>query len=62
MKPFTAIAIVIFALVAILHLLRLCFGWEVAISGRVIPLWASIGGLIVAGALSCGLWRESRNK
>ncbi|MBI2442064.1 MAG: hypothetical protein HYV35_11930 [Lentisphaerae bacterium] len=62
MKPFTTIAIVIFALVAILHLLRLCLGWEFTISGRVIPLWPSILGLIVAGTLSIGLWRESRNK
>lgn len=62
MKPFATIAVVIFALVAILHLLRLCLGWEMAINGRVVPLWPSAFGLIVAGGLSFLLWRESRSK
>jgi hypothetical protein len=59
-KPFTAIAIVIFSLVAVLHVLRLIFGWEVVINGLVMPMWASVVGLIVAGGLAVMLWRESR--
>jgi hypothetical protein len=59
-KPFTAIAIVIFALVAVLHALRLIFGWEVVINGLVMPMWASVVGLIVAGWLAVMVWRESR--
>lgn len=60
MKPFTTIAIVIFALVAALHVLRLIFGWEAVIDGLVIPMWASVVGLIIAGGLAVMLWRESR--
>ena len=59
-KPFTTIAIVIFSLVAVLHVLRLIFGWEAAINGLVIPMWASLVGLIIAGGLAVMLWRESR--
>jgi hypothetical protein len=59
-KPFTTIAIVIFSLMAALHVLRLIFGWEAVIDGLVIPMWASVVGLIIAGGLAVMLWRESR--
>lgn len=60
MKPFTKIAIAVFSLVALLHLLRLVFGWEVIIAGIIIPFWVSVIGLIVAGVLAVLLWRETR--
>jgi len=60
MKPFTRIAIVVFAVVSILHLARLIVGWEVLINGVAIPLWLSAIGFVVAGALAAMLWRESR--
>jgi len=59
-KPFTTIAIVVFSLMAALHVLRLIFGWEAVIDGLVIPMWASVVGLIIAGGLAVMLWRESR--
>jgi hypothetical protein len=59
-KPFTTIAIVIFSLMAVLHVLRLIFGWEAVINGLVIPMWASVVGTIVAAGLAVMLWRESR--
>ena len=61
MKPFTLIAIVIFALMAVLHLFRLMLGWEVVFNGMVIPLWASMVGFLIAGGLALALWREARN-
>ena len=60
MKPFTNIAVSIFGLVALLHFLRLFFGWEVIFNGMVIPMWVSILGLIIAGGLAIMLCRESR--
>lgn len=60
MRSFTEIAIFIFALVAMLHILRLLFGWEVVINGVVIPMWASLLGFIIAVGLAIMLWRESR--
>jgi len=59
-KPFTTIAVGVFALVALLHMLRLAFGWEVTIQGSVIPMWVSVLGVIIAGGLAIMLWRESR--
>ena len=59
-KPFTTTAVGIFALVALLHVLRLALGWEATIQGSVIPLWVSILGVVIAGGLAIMLWRESR--
>ena len=60
MKPFTAIAVAVFALVALVHLLRLFSGWEVVVGGLVIPMWLSWIGLIFAGGLAVMVWRENR--
>ena len=60
MKPFTTIAIVIFSLVAVLHVLRLIFGWEAVIKGLVMPMWVSAVGIIVAGGLAVMVWREAK--
>jgi hypothetical protein len=60
MKPFTMIAVALFALIAVIHLLRLLFSWEVVVAGFVIPLWWSVGGIAVASCLALTLWREAR--
>jgi hypothetical protein len=59
MKPFAALAIAIFILMAVVHLLRLVYGWEVTVNGVVIPMWVSVVGLLIAGALAYFLWREA---
>ena len=59
MKPFTNLAIAIFILVAVLHLLRLVFGWEVTLDSMVVPMWVSVMGLLIAGALAYFLWHEA---
>ncbi len=51
-KPFATVAAVIFALVALLHLLRLVMGWPVIIDTWTVPMWVSWVGLVVAGGLS----------
>ena len=59
-KPFTMLAVLVLALVALLHLLRLVYGWEATINGAAVPMWASILALVIAGGLAAGLWWESR--
>jgi hypothetical protein len=59
-KPFTLVAVVVFALVSLLQLLRLLLGWEVTINGTVIPLWASGVACVVAASLAVMVWRERR--
>jgi protein-S-isoprenylcysteine O-methyltransferase Ste14 len=42
----------LFLVVAIMHLLRIVFGWQVEIGGLSIPSWVSWLGVLVAGALA----------
>jgi hypothetical protein len=58
MKPFTTIAAVVFAFVALLQLLRVMLAWPVSINGIVVPVWASAIAFVIAAGLSVMLWRE----
>lgn len=60
MKPFTTIAVALFTLIALLHLLRLFTGWQIVVVGYVVPVWCSLPGLIIAGGLALMVWREAR--
>jgi hypothetical protein len=60
MKPFTTLAAVVFALIALVHLYRLIWGFEVVVSGTTVPQWISLPGLIIAAGLALMLWREAR--
>jgi hypothetical protein len=60
MKPFTTIAAIVFALVALLHVVRLVQGWVVAVDGVTIPMWVSPLGIVIAGGLAFLLWREAK--
>ena len=48
MKPFSLIAAVVFALVALLQLVRFVLEWPVVINGINVPLWASVIAFLVA--------------
>lgn len=60
MKPFTTLSVALLVLIAVLHLVRLFFSWEIVVEGFVIPVWWSIGGFVVAGCLALMVWREAR--
>jgi hypothetical protein len=67
MKPFTTAAVVVFTLVAALHVTRIVLGWKViigeqvmALGGTSIPMWASYPGAVIPAILAVMLWRESR--
>jgi uncharacterized protein YacL len=49
---YNTITAVLFLIVAVLHLLRIIFGWPAQIGGLGIPLWASWLALVVTGALA----------
>ncbi|MDO8786183.1 MAG: hypothetical protein Q7J12_08200 [Syntrophales bacterium] len=61
LKPFTIAAIIVFALVASGHLLRLLLGWEVMLNGMIVPMWVSAPGLVIAAGLALMLWLETRS-
>jgi hypothetical protein len=60
-KPATTVAVVVFALVALLQLLRVALGWEVIVNGRIIPFWASVIACVAAATLAFMLWRETHS-
>ena len=61
MKPFSAIAGVVLAIVALVQLLRLVMGWSVVVNGISIPLRASAVACVVAAGLAAMVWREARH-
>ncbi|MDH3846069.1 MAG: hypothetical protein OES69_19175 [Myxococcales bacterium] len=58
MKPASLLAVLVFSLVAVAHLLRLIDQTEVLVGGASIPMWVSVVGLVVTGGLAVTLWRE----
>ncbi len=58
MKPFTSVSVVLFALIAFGHLLRVLTGWEILINATIIPMWPSVLVFLVFGGLAIMLWRE----
>ena len=59
-RPFTTIAAIIFAIMALVHLYRLFAHFQVVVGSHTIPMWCSYVAIVVAGLLSWGLFRESR--
>jgi hypothetical protein len=51
-RAYNTITAVVFLIVAVLHLLRIIFGWPASIGGLDIPLWVSWLALVVTGALA----------
>ena len=51
-KMFSVMAGVIFAAVALFHLVRIHMGWPVMIGHWSVPMWVSWIGLVVAGGLA----------
>lgn len=62
MKPFTTIAVVFFAVIGLIHVLRLIFGWEVRVNSFEVPVWFSIFGAILPGLLALMVWKEKNTR
>jgi len=60
MKPFTAIAALVFLLIAILQLLRFTLRWEVTVNGVTVPVWLSGIAFVIMAGLAVMVWREAR--
>ena len=58
MKTGTLLAIAIFTLVALAHLLRLLTGAEITLNGAVVPQWVSALGIVVPAGIAWLLWRQ----
>jgi len=60
MKTGSKLAIILFTLVAIAHLLRLIFGIDLTVGDWIAPPWVSILGIAVPGFIAWLLWKESK--
>ncbi len=48
-KKFILVASIFFTILAVVHLLRMVYGWQVAIASQEIPLWVSGIGIVITG-------------
>ncbi len=61
MKPAILVAVLLFSAVALLHLWRVVFAVPLVIGDWTVPLWASIGGVVVPAGVAYALWRQGRD-
>ena len=59
-KTFLLATGVIFTSIALLHALRIVFGWKVVIGAWIVPMWVSWVALIVAAYLSYASFNSGR--
>ena len=59
-RTFSLVAGLIFLLVAVVHVLRLAFKWEVILNNWPVPMWISAVALVIAAYLSYEGFRLAR--
>jgi len=60
MKLLLKLVAIIFAIAALLHLLRIIFSVNLVINDYKMPMWVSIIGFIIPAILSVLLWKKSK--
>ncbi len=58
MRAGANLAILVFIIVAILHLMRLVNEVSIVIDGWIVPQWASIIGVIIPITIAWMLWKD----
>ena len=56
-KSFFNVTLVVFSLIALLHALRMVYGWNAAIAGWEVPMWLSGLSVVVSGYLAYSAFR-----
>lgn len=51
-KNYAMVTGLIFLAVAVLHALRLLYGWTAVLNGWTVPMWISGAGVVIAGYLA----------
>ena len=51
-NKYRKVAGTVFAVVAVVHALRLVSGWDVVFDGWAMPMWFSVAGVVFAGWLA----------
>lgn len=61
-KTFSILASIVFLLVAVVHVLRLVFRWEVIVVGWQVPLWISAVAFVIAAFMAYEGFRISKHR
>lgn len=56
------VAGIIFSLIALVHLIRLIYEWEITIGGAIVPMTVSCAGLAVSALLAIWMFVAARGK
>ena len=59
-RPFTLIAAVIFAIMALAHVLRIAVDFQIIVGSHSLPMSVSYLALVITGILAVMLYRESQ--
>jgi len=51
-KAFVIVSTLIFAIVALMHLIRLTLGWSAQLGMTSIPLWVSVLALLISACIA----------
>ncbi len=57
---YTIVSGVLFAIIAILHVFRVAYGWEAVIGGWTAPMWISWVAALIIGVLAITAFKLSR--
>jgi len=60
MKTGASLAIFLFVVVAVAHVLRLIFSVPITAGSWIVPQWVSLIGAVVPAGIAILLWRENR--
>ena len=58
-KTFSTVVGVIFAVIAVMHLLRAVLGWNAVVGSFTVPMWLSWVAMVGAGFLAYSAFRLS---
>jgi hypothetical protein len=58
-RTYNVVTAVLFLIMAVVHLLRIIFGWPARIGGLDVPIWASWLAILVTGGLAYFGFRQS---
>ena len=59
-KTFSLVSGLIFLLIAVIHVLRLAFKWEVILNGWAVPMWVSAIAIVTTAYLAFESLKLSR--
>ena len=59
-KTFSTVVGVIFAVIAVLHLLRAVLGWNAVVGSFTVPMWFSWIALVMAGFLAYSAFKLAK--